>query len=206
MGKFGRMALVALAVAGAMATQPIKAQPHATGPGLPYVLELPAASGRSVYIEQVGSYHRATVVQTAMRAAAQVEQRGARNVAHVDQRGETASAAILQRGDDNAARVTQQGAGQNMLKLAQIGHGNSAVVDQRAVAASGNQVALTQDGGDNQAALAQNGDNNAMSVSQTGAGNQLTWTQDGNYNADLGVQQQGGSAIAIHQTGGAGGK
>ncbi len=146
MGKFGRMALVALAVAGAMATQPIKAQPHATGPGLPYVLELPAASGRSVYIEQVGSYHRATVVQTAMRAAAQVEQRGARNVAHVDQRGETASAAILQRGDDNAARVTQQGAGQNMLKLAQIGHGNSAVVDQRAVAASGNQATIAQSG------------------------------------------------------------
>ena len=67
MGKFGMAALLALALAGAMAAQASEAQPGIPAPSLPYMLEVPASNGRSVYIEQVGSYNRVTAVQSAPR-------------------------------------------------------------------------------------------------------------------------------------------
>lgn len=187
----------------------------------PIELAMPAVSGRSAYVSQIGDGNSTSIVQQAPNAYARVGQEGSANVADLGQSGNgTAYAVSSQIGSGNFARMQQDGAGHNVLYVDQHGNLNWLWSNQIANGAAhngarlvqngdGNDMTLFQDGSDNLAILTQEGDSNGMSATQLGDGNRLVWTQEGTDLSDLEVIQNGGSArggqLLITQTNFSGG-
>lgn len=178
----------------------------------PIDVPLPAVSGRAAYITQIGTAHRATIIQSAPNAYAKINQEGERHEASVTQAAGTGYAKLSQAGEANLAVAMQGGAGQNVLYLSQDGARNLATSTQMASGAvyngailaqqgDDNRLSLTQDGADNRAVLLQNGDGNAMTAVQDGDANRLIWTQHGDNLSNLGITQTGGGAMMVTQTG-----
>jgi hypothetical protein len=183
----------------------------------PIDLPMPAVSGRTAYIAQIGDANVATIRQTAPNAYARVDQDGDSNESDVTQSGAgTAYAHSIQDGTGNFDRIQQGGSGQNVVYLTQSGNGNWAWSNQNAVGAihngarltqtgDNNDMMLTQDGNDNRALLSQEGDGNGMTAAQIGEGNRLIWTQQGSNLTDLQITQTGGSEkggkLMVTQTG-----
>lgn len=176
---------------------------------VPITINVPAISGRTAFISQIGDDNRAGITQTAPTAYASIRQHGDRNVADVTQSGSgLAYTELRQIGAANRGTIIQDGTGQNVLFAAQAGERNAMVARQTAnevsqngaimgQAGSDNSMSLTQDGGDNRAVLGQVGDGNKMTATQEGEGNRLVWTQVGNNLSDLGIKQNGTGATAM---------
>ena len=181
-------------------------------PSPPISIAMPAISGRTAYIEQIGDTNRATISQTSDNAYGRVVQQGNENRAQIRQEGSATSYAdARQTGNRNIASVLQNGGGQNVAYTLQTGSDNVLAVRQTAdgglhngaiASQQGerNLLSLTQEGSDNLAKLSQEGSDNQMTATQLGSGNRLTWTQQGDGNRNLNIVQDGSQGMQVTQT------
>ena len=177
-------------------------------------ITLPVATGKNVFISQVGQENRTSVEQHTEAGYASVAQQGENNNAEVVQHGVALTYAdVSQGGIANYASVAQSGLAPNVVHVGQEGNDNRLISTQSNAGAiynaarmsqtgDGNVMSLTQSGDDNQADLAQVGNDNSMFAEQTGAGNRLEWTQQGDNLSAPTIIQTGGSSIEVTQTGG----
>lgn len=176
-------------------------------------------SGNLAYVEQIGSGHDATILQTGFNNSAvidesgdslsdsnndaYIDQSGSGNLADVDQEGSDLSSTVLQSGENNEAFVMDQEGSDNVVLIDQSGDENLAKVDDQQgsdnfssilQSSNSNEAYVSQGGSGNDSFITQmTGDDNIADVTQTGTNGYSNVMQDGSGN-NANVNQSGGSA------------
>ena len=151
---------------------------------------IPATSGNSIYIDQVGSGNQTTIVQDGFGHSANITTGG---ISPTDYN----VFSIMQQGAPKAASIELKAGINNTFNIQQDGPGNHTASIQNMIG-SGNNVNVTQQGAGNHTLTVTNPN------SATNNGNTVTATQSGGVGADktFNLQFNGatGAGVTINQT------